>query len=87
MNYIKNKMPWLYQIIIAIAIAIWFDGINIISREIVKPSLLVGSAMCLLSVIIFLSDDGLLNELHNIEDKKNNNKRNKIAAIVSAANN
>ena len=39
-------------------------------------------------IIIFLIDDGKLNELHSIEHTaKNNKKPNKVAAIMSAINN
>ena len=85
---IKKQYPWIFQILIAIALALWFDGINMVTRTFFEPSRKVGLAFCTVALIIFLIDDGKLNELHSIEHSaKNNKKPNKVAAIMSAINN
>ena len=84
---LKNNLPWLYQMIIAIGIALWFDGVNMISRTFVNPSRNVGLMFCGIALFIFLLDDGRLNELHNFDRKNSNNNRNKIAAAVAGINN
>ena len=85
---IKKQYPWVFQILIAIALALWFDGINMITRTFFEPSRKIGMAFCAIALIIFLIDDGKLNELHSIEHTgKNNKKPNKVAAIMSAINN
>lgn len=85
---IKKQYPWVFQILIAIALALWFDGINMVTRTFFEPSRKVGLAFCTVALIIFLIDDGKLNELHSIEHSaKNNKKPNKVAAIMSAINN
>ena len=94
-KYLKNKMPNVYQIIVALAIGLWFDGINIITHSLFDQNIRTGIIFICISLFIFYMDDGSLNELHNIEsnnkqkNKNNNNnqKRNRIAAIMSAANN
>ena len=87
MNMLKNNLPWLYQIIIAIGIALWFDGVNMIARTFVNPTRNVGLMFCGIALIIFLLDDGRLNELHNFDPKNSNNNRNKIAAAMAGINN
>jgi len=87
MNMLKNNLPWLYQIIIAIGIALWFDGVNMIARTFVSPTRNVGLIFCGIALFIFLLDDGRLNELHNFDRKNSNNNRNKIAAAVAGINN
>lgn len=84
---LKNNLPWLYQIIIAIGIALWFDGVNMIATTFVNPSRNVGLIFCGIALIIFLLDDGRLNELHNFDSKNSNNNRNKIAAAIAGINN
>jgi len=85
---IKKQYPWIFQILIAIALGLWFDGINMVTRTFFEPSRKVGLAFCTVALIIFLIDDGKLNELHSIEHSaKNNKKPNKVAAIMSAINN
>ena len=85
---IKKHYPWVFQILIAIALALWFDGINMITRSFFLPSRKIGFAFCFLALTIFLIDDGKLNELHSIENtNKNSKKTNKVAAIMSAINN
>ena len=86
-KFLKKHMPNIYKIIVAIAICIWFDGINMITHSFLTPSRNVGILFCCISLFIFIMDDGSLNELHNIPEKHdpNNDTRNKIAAIMSSA--
>ena len=93
-KYLKNKMPNVYQIIVALAIGLWFDGINMITHSLFDQKITTGIIFICISLFIFYMDDGSLNELHNIDsknnkqkNKNNNQKRNHIAAIMSAANN
>ena len=98
-KYLKKNMPNIYQIIVALSIALWFDGINMITHSLVKPGRNTGIIFVILALLVFYLDDGSLNELHNIEtvtDEEddtnnyainNNKKRNRIAAIMAAAAN
>jgi len=86
---LKNNIPWLYQIIIAISIALWFDGVNMITRTFFNPSRNVGFMFCSIALLIFILDDGSLNELHRIDNdnKHSYNKPNNIAAAMAGINN
>ena len=69
---IKKKFPNLYIIIIAIAISLWFEGINEIIHSFIKPSLTNGILLSMIAMIIFYADDGNLNELYNLKTEDNN---------------
>ncbi len=78
---IKKTSPNLYIIIIAIGISLWFEGVNtIISHFIKEKTIYTGVGLCFISLLIFYSDDGSLNELYNISDHNNA----KAAAAISA---
>ena len=66
LSWIKSQSPNLYIIIVAIAISIWFEGINIIIAHFFKEKTLkIGIIFCLASIMIFYMDDGNLSELYN----------------------
>jgi len=73
MKPIKENYPNIYIIIIAITISLWFEGINEIIHHFVKPSLINGIILCILSLFIFYSDDGSLSELYSYTPKKKTN--------------
>ena len=97
-KYLKKNMPNIYQILVALSIALWFDGINMITHSLVKPGRNTGIIFVIVALLVFYLDDGNLNELHNIDSESdeeeethnyainNNKKRNRIAAIMAAAN-
>jgi len=67
---IKKNLPNLYIIIVAIAIAIWFQGINFIINTYVKPTFKNGVILSIVSLLIFYLDDGNLSELYNYNPNK-----------------
>lgn len=69
-SIIKNKFPNIYIIIIAISIAMWFQGINFIINTYVKPTFRNGIILALVSLLIFYLDDGSLSELYNYNPNK-----------------
>ena len=69
-SIIKKKLPNLYIIIVAISIAIWFQGINFIINTYIKPTLTNGILLSIVSLLIFYMDDGNLSELYNYNPNK-----------------
>ena len=69
-SIIKKKLPNLYIIIVAISIAMWFQGVNFIINTYVKPTLTNGILLSIVSLLIFYMDDGNLSELYNYNPNK-----------------
>ena len=53
-NFIKNKYPNLYIIIVALCVAMWFKGVNIILSKCIKNESLEVAAI-LISVSLLVS--------------------------------
>ena len=82
LNSIKKFYPNAYILIIAIGIALWFEGLNnIISYFIKSRDLYTGFTLCSIALIIFYMDDGKLNELYNLSQ---HNQSTQAAAAISA---
>ena len=73
MNKIKEHLPNIYIIIIAISIAMWFQGVNFIINHYVPPTVINGLILCIASLVIFYMDDQSLSELYNYEPNKKDN--------------
>lgn len=69
-SIIKHKLPNLYIIIVAVAIAMWFQGVNFIINTFVKPTFKNGIILSIVSLLIFYLDDGSLSELYNYNPSK-----------------
>ena len=66
-NFIKNKYPNLYIIIVALCVAMWFKGVNIILSKCIKnESLEVAAILISVSLLVLYMDDKSLSELRNI---------------------
>ena len=66
-NFIKNKYPNLYIIIVALCVTMWFKGVNIIlSKCINNESLEVAAILISVSLLVLYMDDKSLSELKNI---------------------
>jgi hypothetical protein len=66
-NFIKNKYPNLYIIIVALCVAMWFKGVNIILSKCIKnESLEVAAVLIFVSLFVLYMDDNSLSELKNI---------------------
>jgi len=66
-NFIKNKYPNIYIIIVAVCVTMWFKGVNIIlSRYIPEDSLESAAILISVSLFVLYIDDNSLNELKNI---------------------
>ena len=66
-NFIKNKYPNLYIIIVALCVAMWFKGVNIILSKCIKnESLEVAAILISVSLLVLYMDDKSLSELKNI---------------------
>ena len=78
-NFIKNKYPNLYIIMVALCVTMWFKGVNIILSKCIQNESLEAAAI-LISVALFVlyMDDKSLSELKNIR---------RPAAINMTANN
>lgn len=71
LHIIKKTSPNLYIIIVAVAIAMWFQGVNFIINTYVQPTLRNGILLSVISLLIFYMDDYSLSELYNYKpDKK-----------------
>ena len=77
LHIIKKKCPNVYIIIIAIAIGVWFQGINFIINAYVKPTVRNGILLSVISLFIFYMDDYSLSELYNYNPKNNDYGKNK----------
>jgi hypothetical protein len=78
-NFIKNKYPNLYIIIVALCVTMWFKGVNIIlSKCIQNESLEVAAILISVALFVLYMDDKSLSELKNIR---------RPAAINMTANN
>lgn len=79
---LKQHMPNIYIIVVAIAVSLWFEGVSTILRTYVpKNNLQYGMMMCVVSLAIFYLDDGSLTELHNY-DRPSTTKQ--VPAIIAA---
>jgi hypothetical protein len=66
-NFIKNKYPNLYIIIVALCVTMWFKGVNIILSKCIKnESLEVAAILISVSLLVLYMDDKSLSELKNI---------------------
>ena len=87
MNKIKEHLPNIYIIIIAISIAMWFQGVNFIINHYVPPTVINGLILCIASLVIFYMDDQSLSELYNYEpNKKDNLIRHGEAVVMNFKN-
>ena len=77
LHIIKKKCPNVYIIIIAIAIGVWFQGINFIINAYVKPTVRNGILLSVISLLIFYMDDYSLSELYNYKPINKDNRKNK----------
>ena len=73
MNKIKQNLPNLYILIVAVAIAMWFQGVNFIINRYVPPTVINGLILCIVSLLIFYMDDQSLSELYNYKPEKQDN--------------
>ena len=78
---IKKIYPNIYRIIVAIAIALWFNGISIIIDKLCKNDIKKGFILSFIALLIFYLDDFSLSELYNYSD--NQSQRN-AAGITGA---
>jgi hypothetical protein len=68
-NTLKNKYKNIFIIIIAICVALWFRGVNMIVGIIFpKDSIILGCSFIVISMIILYMDDSSLNELRYIRN-------------------
>jgi len=66
LSILKKSAPNLYILIVAIAISLWFEGINVIISHILKEkTIYTGVSLCFIALAVFYLDDGSLNELYN----------------------
>jgi hypothetical protein len=66
-NFIKNKYPNLYIIIVALCVTMWFKGVNIILSKCIKNETLeVAAILISVSLLVLYMDDKSLSELRNI---------------------
>ena len=66
-NFIKNKYPNLYIIIVALCVTMWFKGVNIILSKCIKNETLeVAAILISVSLLVLYIDDKSLSELRNI---------------------
>jgi len=71
LSQLKSLAPNLYILIVAVSISLWFEGVATVIRHYVpNRDLKAGIIMCSVALGVFLLDDGSLNELYNIEPKK-----------------
>ena len=77
LHIIKKKCPNVYIIIVAIAIGVWFQGINFIINAYVKPTVRNGILLSVISLLIFYMDDYSLSELYNYNPINKGNGKNK----------
>ena len=91
LTYCKKNYPNLYSLIVALLLAIWYNGITGLIQHIwPKKNFNVTLIFLLVPIIIFLTDDGNLDELYNspgtqypiIGSQQSNNR---IPAIVAAS--
>lgn len=83
-SQLKQTLPNIYIILVAISISIWFEGIGILIRHFIPGrDLNTGLTMCALAILVFLMDDGNLSELYNYTPKKDSLTRH-APAIVAA---
>ena len=67
LSILKKSVPNLYILIVAIAVSLWFEGINVIISHIIpNKTLNTGFLLCVIALFIFYLDDGNLNELYNL---------------------
>ena len=64
--------PNVYIIIAATMLAFWFKGVHSLLDIYSNDTFLRAIMLCLLPLIIFISDDGSLSELHNISSENDN---------------
>lgn len=81
---IKRNFPNIYIIIVAVAIAIWFDGINSILRSFIPQTAFNGALLCTISLTILYLDDYRLGELYNYNPEQDKLTRHGAAAMASA---
>ena len=77
LHIIKNKCPNVYIVIVAVAIGVWFQGINFIINAYVKPTVRNGILLSVVSLLIFYMDDYSLSELYNYNPINKGTEKNK----------
>tara|TARA_Y100000389_G_scaffold190683_1_gene215789 strand:- start:245 stop:508 length:264 start_codon:yes stop_codon:yes gene_type:complete len=83
-NHLKTHLPNVYIIVVAVAVSLWFEGINTILRNYIpKNNLNYGILMCVIALAVFYLDDGSLTELYNYNQSSSTSK---APAIISARN-
>lgn len=85
-KYVKKNFPNIYQILVALCIALWFDGINMITHSIFPDTPTTGIIFIFIALFFFFLDDGSFHELHAINTESNNNQTRNQAAAISAYN-
>jgi len=83
-QHLKTHLPNVYIIVVAIAVSLWFEGINTILRNYIpKDDLKYGILMCAIALAVFYLDDGSLTELYNYDQSSSTGK---APAIIAARN-
>ena len=81
---LKKNFPNIYILVVAIAIAMWFDGINSILHAFLPQNYKTGIVLCTVALLVFYLDDGNLSELYNYNPNKDKLIRHAPAAMASA---
>jgi len=65
MSYIKKNIPSLYALTISFFLALWYNGIaGLLNHYLPNRGLFISSILMIIPLIIFLTDDGHLDELY-----------------------
>jgi|TARA_B110000902_G_C14227889_1_gene557723 hypothetical protein len=81
---LKQSLPNIYIILVAISISTWFEGVGILIRHFIPGrDLKTGLIMCALAISVFLMDDGNLSELYNYNPKKDSLSRHAPVAVAA----
>lgn len=92
LTYYKKHNPNIYSLLVSLLLALWYNGIaGLINYYWPDRGPSLSLVFLLLPIIIFLTDDGHLDELYTppnrVSDKKGDNQPSQIAAMMTAADN
>ena len=81
---IKQTMPNIYILIVALSVSLWFEGsVKIIRILIPGNNMQTALLMCSISLAVFMMDDGKLGELYSYEPNNDKLLRHAPSAVAS----
>lgn len=85
LSYYKKNNPNLYSLLVSLLLALWYNGISgILNYYWPNKGPALSIVFLMLPLLIFLTDDGHLNELYKPPDEENTTTKTAVQATNAA---